>query len=120
MTPDLTAKLFTEQQLFAPNIDWQLTKWWHHRLILEYDSRSIRSTAPPTMTPSPAQPRATSDRYQLDYQNDIVVYPLADPDDRVRSMKTISFTSTSRWYLRPMVTIRVTSKTFTDNAAGFR
>ncbi|MBE7157412.1 MAG: TonB-dependent receptor, partial [Rhodospirillales bacterium] len=29
--------LLTERQLYAPNVDWQLTRWWHHRLVLEYD-----------------------------------------------------------------------------------
>jgi vitamin B12 transporter len=63
------AKLFTEQELFAPNIDWQLTKWWHHHLILEYDAEyQVNDPNDDTFTgPS----KGHFDRYQLDYQNDI-------------------------------------------------
>ena len=67
--PSLIAKLFTERELYAPNVDWQLTKWWHHRLILEYDTEyQVNNPNDDTFTGPTA---AHFDRYQIDYQNDI-------------------------------------------------
>ncbi len=62
--------LLTERQLFAPNVDWQLTRWWHHRLVLEYDKeRQVNN--PNDVDPFTGPTRGTFYRYQLDYQNDI-------------------------------------------------
>ncbi len=62
--------LLTERQLYAPNIEWQLTKWWHHRLVLEYDKeRQVNN--PNDADPFTGPTRGTFYRYQLDYQNDI-------------------------------------------------
>jgi vitamin B12 transporter len=67
--PSLLAKLFTERELYAPNVDWQLTQWWHHRLILEYDTEyQVNSPNDDTFTGPTA---GHFDRYQIDYQNDI-------------------------------------------------
>jgi vitamin B12 transporter len=67
--PSLIAKLFTERELYAPNLEWQLTKWWHHRLILEYDTEyQVNSPNDDTFTGPTA---GHFDRYQIDYQNDI-------------------------------------------------
>jgi vitamin B12 transporter len=67
--PSLIAKLFTERELYAPNIDWQLTKWWHHRLILEYDTEyQVNNPNDDTFT---GPTKGHFDRYQIDYQNDI-------------------------------------------------
>ena len=67
--PSLIAKLFTERELYAPNVDWQLTKWWHHRRVLEYDTEyQVNNPNDDTFT-GPTQ--AHFDRYQIDYQNDI-------------------------------------------------
>ncbi len=62
--------LLTERQLYAPNLDWQLTRWWHHRLVLEYDKeRQVNN--PNDVDPTTGPTRGTFYRYQLDYQNDI-------------------------------------------------
>ncbi len=62
--------LLTERQLYAPNVDWQLTRWWHHRLVLEYDKeRQVNN--PNDADPFTGPTRGTFYRYQLDYQNDI-------------------------------------------------
>ena len=67
--PSLIAELFTERELYAPNIDWQLTKWWHHHLVLEYDSEyQVNNPNDDTFTGST---KGHFDRYQLDYQNDV-------------------------------------------------
>ncbi len=67
--PSLIAKLFTERELYAPNVDWQLTKWWHHRLILEYDTEyQVNNPNEDTFT---GPTRGHFDRYQIDYQNDV-------------------------------------------------
>ncbi len=62
--------LLTERQLYAPNIEWQLTKWWHHRLVLEYD-KERQVDNPNEADPFTGPTRGTFYRYQLDYQNDI-------------------------------------------------
>ncbi len=68
--PAATDNLLTERQLFAPNVDWQLTRWWHHRLVLEYDKeRQVNN--PNDVDPFTGPTRGTFYRYQLDYQNDI-------------------------------------------------
>jgi vitamin B12 transporter len=68
-TPSLTAKLFTERELYAPNIDWQLTKWWHHHLVLEYDTEyQVNNPSDDTFV---GPTKGHFDRYQIDYQNDI-------------------------------------------------
>ena len=62
--------LLTERQLYAPNLEWQLTKWWHHRLVLEYDKeRQVDNPNDADTFTGPT--RSTFYRYQLDYQNDI-------------------------------------------------
>ena len=69
-TPQPLDNLLTERQLYAPNIDWQLTKWWHHRLVLEYDKeRQVNN--PNNADPFTGPTRSTFFRYQLDYQNDV-------------------------------------------------
>ena len=67
--PALFDNLLTERQLYAPNIDWQATSWWHHRLVLEYDKE--RQVNNPNDDGFIGPTRATFHRYQLDYQNDI-------------------------------------------------
>lgn len=63
--------LLTERQLYAPNVEWQATSWWHHRLVLEYDKeRQVNN--PNDIDPFTGPTRGTFHRYQLDYQNDIV------------------------------------------------
>ncbi len=61
--------LLTERQLYAPNVEWQATSWWHHRLVLEYDKE--RQVNNPNDDGFVGPSRATFHRYQLDYQNDI-------------------------------------------------
>ena len=73
--------LLTERQLYAPNIDWQLTKWWHHRLVLEYDKeRQVDN-------PNEADPFTGSDaRHLLPLPARLPerhrLHPLADADHR--------------------------------------
>ncbi len=68
--PAALDNLLTERQLYAPNIDWQLTRWWHHRLVLEYDKeRQVNN--PNDVDPFTGPTRGTFYRYQLDYQNDV-------------------------------------------------
>jgi vitamin B12 transporter len=61
--------LLSERQLYAPNVDWQPTSWWHHHLVLEYDEE--RQVNNPNQDGFTGPTRAQFDRYQLDYQNDI-------------------------------------------------
>ena len=68
--PQPLDNLLTERQLYAPNLEWQLTKWWHHRLVLEYDKeRQVNN--PNDADPFTGPTRGTFYRYQLDYQNDL-------------------------------------------------
>ncbi len=59
----------TERQLYAPNLDWQLTKWWHHHLVLSYDKE--RQVNNPNEDGFTGPTRGQFNRYQIDYQNDI-------------------------------------------------
>lgn len=61
--------LLTERQLFAPNLDWQLTNWWHHHLVLDYDKE--RQVNDPNEDGFTGPTRGQFNRYQLDYQNDV-------------------------------------------------
>ncbi len=64
--------LLTERQLYAPNVDWQLTRWWHHHLVLEYD-KERQVDNPNDVDPFTGPTRGTFYRYQLDYQNDVAL-----------------------------------------------
>lgn len=63
--------LLTERQLFSPNLDWQATRAWHHRLVLAYDEE--RQVNDPNEDGFVGPTRALFTRYQLDYQNDLQI-----------------------------------------------
>jgi vitamin B12 transporter len=59
----------TERTLFAPNVEFNPTRWWHHRLVLEYDEE--RQVNNPNDDGFTGPTRGQFNRYQIDYQNDI-------------------------------------------------
>lgn len=72
-SPAAKDNLLTERQLYAPNLDWQATSWWHHRLVVSYDKeRQVNNPNDPFgFGNNPT--RGQFNRYQLDYQNDAVL-----------------------------------------------
>ena len=64
-------RLTTERQLYAPNVDWQVTSWWHQHLVLDYDTE--RQVDNPNQDGFYGPTRGQFDRYQLDDQNDFVI-----------------------------------------------
>ncbi len=104
--------LLSERQLYAPNLDWQATRAWHHRLVLAYDEE--RQVNDPNEDGFVGPTRALFTRYQLDYQNDL----------QITSWLTLTsgayyeqFKAVQR---RPAVLFGSTFlKDYTENAAGF-
>ena len=64
-------RLTTERQLYAPNVDWQITRWWHQHLVLDYDKE--RQVDNPNQDGYYGPTRGDFHRYQLDDQNDFVI-----------------------------------------------
>ena len=64
-------RLTTERQLYAPNVDWQITRWWHQHLVLDYDTE--RQVDNPNQDGFYGPTRGQFDRYQLDDQNDFTI-----------------------------------------------
>src|SRR5213594_3744504 len=59
----------TERWLIAPNVDWQATDWWEHKLIFAYDHE--RQINDPHEDGFVAPTRALFERTTIDYQNDL-------------------------------------------------
>ena len=108
--------LVSERQLYAPNLDWQLTSWWHHHLVLEYDKE--RQVNDPNDDGFVGPTRAQFNRYQIDYQNDIAF-------SRWVTLTTGAFYENVFDYQeRPFISQTFGSqpqyvKDFTENEAGF-
>lgn len=108
--------LLTERQLYAPNLDWQATSWWHHRLVLAYDKE--RQVNDPNEDGFVGPTRAQFNRYQLDYQNDVAF-------TRWLTLTTgVFYENVSDFQRRPLVSQAFGPqpqflKDFTENAAGF-
>ncbi len=64
-------RLTTERQLYAPNVDWQITRWWHQHLVLDYDKE--RQVDNPNQDGFYGPTRGDFHRYQLDDQNDFTL-----------------------------------------------
>ena len=64
-------RLHTERQLYAPNVDWQTTGFWHQHLVLDYDSE--RQVNNPNQDGFNGPTRGQFYRYQLDDQNDFTL-----------------------------------------------
>ncbi len=64
-------RLTTERQLYAPNVDWQITRWWHQHLVLDYDTE--RQVDNPNQDGFDGPTRGQFYRYQLDDQNDFII-----------------------------------------------
>ena len=64
-------RLTTERQLYAPNVDWQTTSWWHQHLVLDYDNE--RQVDNPNQDGYYGPTRGQFERYQLDDQNDFII-----------------------------------------------
>ena len=59
----------TERWLIAPNVDWQATDWWEHKLIFAYDHE--RQINDPNQDGFVGPTRALFERTTVDYQNDL-------------------------------------------------
>src|SRR5881409_1572749 len=59
----------TERWLIAPNVDWQATDWWEHKLIFAYDHE--RQINDPNQDGFVGPTRALFERTTIDYQNDL-------------------------------------------------
>jgi vitamin B12 transporter len=59
----------TEKWLIAPNVDWQATDWWEHKLIFAYDHE--RQINDPNQDGFVGPTRALFERTTVDYQNDL-------------------------------------------------
>jgi vitamin B12 transporter len=68
-TPRRFDNFLTERTLYAPNVEFNPTRWWHHKLVVEYDEE--RQVNNPNEDGFTGPTRGQFNRYQLDYQNDI-------------------------------------------------
>src|SRR5438067_693474 len=59
----------TERWLIAPNVDWQATDWWEHKLIFAYDHE--RQINDPNQDGFVGPTRPLFERTTVDYQNDL-------------------------------------------------
>jgi len=59
----------TERWLIAPNVDWQATDWWEHKLIFAYDHE--RQINDPNQDGFVGPTRALFERTTVDCQNDL-------------------------------------------------
>ena len=59
----------TERWLIAPNIDFRLSDWWEHKLIVSYDHE--RQLNDPNQDGFVGPTRALFERTTIDYQNDL-------------------------------------------------
>src|SRR5207244_8291940 len=59
----------TERWLIAPHIDFRLSDWWEHKLIVSYDHE--RQLNDPNQDGFVGPTRALFERTQIDYQNDL-------------------------------------------------
>ena len=59
----------TEKWLVAPNVHWQATDWWEHKLIFAYDHE--RQLNDPNQDGFVGPTRALFERTTVDYQNDL-------------------------------------------------
>src|SRR5438067_2247618 len=59
----------TERWLIAPHIDFRLSDWWEHKLIVSYDHE--RQLNDPNQDGFVGPTRALFERTQVDYQNDL-------------------------------------------------
>ncbi|MBV9658625.1 MAG: TonB-dependent receptor [Verrucomicrobia bacterium] len=108
--------LLTERQLYAPNLEWQPTAWWHQRLVLSFDKE--RQVNNPNDDGFVGPTRAQFQRYQLDYQNDLT------PVRWLTLTTGARYEQTFVYQLRPFVDQTFGPqprylKDFTENAAGF-
>lgn len=61
----------TERWLIGPHLDWRITDWWTHKLIVSYDHE--RQINDPNQDGFVGPTRALFERTQVDYENDIRV-----------------------------------------------
>ena len=68
-TPKPLDNLLTEKWFFAPHVDFRLSDWWDHKLIVDYDHE--RQVNDPNQDGFVGPTRALFERVTVDYQNNL-------------------------------------------------